>query len=66
MAANITIKQEKESEVNQPSVADIEARIIELCHQFRKGVLDKVLDNDMPNVNRVNAINRLLNQVNSF
>lgn len=63
MAAKITIKQEKDSEENQLSVSDVEARIIELCNQFPKGVLDKVVENDMPNVDRVTAINRLLNQV---
>ena len=63
MAANITIKQEQDSEASQLNISEIETRIVQLCQQFPKGVLDKVLENDMPGVNRVPAINRLLNQV---
>jgi len=62
MAANITIKQEQDSEASQLNISEIETRIVQLCQQFPKGVLDKVLENDMPGVNRVPAINRLLNQ----
>jgi len=67
MATNVVIKQEKDVETAESSVSvsDIEARIVELCQEFPKGVIDKVLENDMPNLDpkmRVSAINRLLTQ----
>lgn len=75
MADNIVIKKEKIDEPKAgPSVdefdtvseAEIEARIIELMKEFPKGVNDKILQTDMPNLDpkvKVSILNRLLSQV---
>ena len=71
MAQKVVIKKEKIDEPKPgPSVAvdetEIEARILEMLAEFPKGISDKMLDTDMPNVDkqvRVNILNRLLSQV---
>lgn len=72
MAANVVIKQEKNAEVGPsssgdvPTEAEAEARIMELLKQFPKGITDKVLTNDMPNLPKVvivNLFNKLLTKV---
>ena len=74
---NVNIKREKPDEpvasssssnntIVDVNPAEIEARIIELCQEFPKGVSDKILQNDMPNLDaaiRVKAVNRLLSLV---
>ena len=73
---NVNIKREKPDEpvasssssnntIVDVNPAEIEARIIELCQEFPKGVSEKILQNDMPNLDsgiRVETVNRLLKQ----
>ena len=68
----VIIKQEKDAEpvagTSGPNASEIEKRIIELCQEFPKGITDKVLQNDMPNLDtkmRVSVINKLLTSVTS-
>lgn len=64
------IKKEKDDEpANGPTPAEIEARIVELCQEFPKGITGKILENSLQNVdpkNRIIAINNLLNQVSEM
>lgn len=75
MASNFRIKQEKDSDDPQPGPSsaseegldetEVEARIMELLRQFPKGITDKIMINDMPNVSaaaRAGLINKLLSQ----
>ena len=48
------------------SEAEIEARMLELLHQFPKGISNKILDTDMPTVNKqikVTILNELMSKV---
>lgn len=74
MAEKVVIKKEKVDEPRSgpsdasdgPAEAEIEARMIELMTQFPKGINDKILETDMPKVDKkitVNILNRLLSQV---
>lgn len=77
MAENIVIKKEKIDEPKQGSSSgteeatnevEIEARIIELMKENPKGINDKTLQNDMPNLDpkvKVTILNRLLSQVST-
>lgn len=70
--ADIVIKKEKIDEPKESSgdaaanEAEIESRIIELMKENPKGINDKTLQNDMPNLDpkvKVTILNRLLSQV---
>lgn len=75
MASPVVIKKEKVDEPRpSPSAdagegqteAEIECRMIELMGEFPKGINDKILETDMPNVDKkvkVAILNRLLSQV---
>ncbi|XP_057373452.1 DNA-directed RNA polymerase III subunit RPC6-like [Daphnia carinata] len=80
MAPPVVIKKEKVDEPRPSSSADagegqteaeIERRMLELMGEFPKGINDKILETDMPNVDKkvkVAILNRLLSQekVNIF
>ena len=72
MADAIVIKKEKVDEPKSGSSAsavneaEIEARMLELMKEFPKGINDKILQNDMPELDpklKVSILNRLLSQV---
>ena len=76
MESNVLIKQEKDTDSTQPGPSsaqedglhedEVEARIMDLLRQFPKGITDKIMINDMPNVSaavRAGLINKLLSQV---
>ena len=73
--AAVNIKKEKIDEP-RPSVstvnddgrseAEIEARMLELLHQFPKGISNQILDTDMPTVDKqikVTILNKLMSKV---
>ena len=48
------------------SEAEIEARMLELLHQFPKGISNQILDTDMPTVDKqikVTILNKLMSKV---
>ncbi|EFX62917.1 hypothetical protein DAPPUDRAFT_130662 [Daphnia pulex] len=78
-SSSVVIKKEKvddprpgqSAKHDEQTEAEIEARMLELLREFPKGINYKILETDMPNVDKiikVNTLNRLLSQekVNMF
>ncbi len=74
-SSSVVIKKEKvddprpgqSAKHDEQTEAEIEARMLELLREFPKGINYKILETDMPNVDKiikVNTLNRLLSQVN--